>query len=123
MADMHRTGTKGDGTRVIEKFTGNPIPSELVKDANWTPVVDLQPGDVFGGFVRLAADISIAEHPRADGAIIELAGVRVGVSIDQLEQAIAGFQAVVDAKKAKRAQPGAGAAAGPPVGAGAPLGG
>lgn len=105
MPDMHRERTMGDGTRVIEKFTGDPRPRELLKDELWTPVVDLQPGEVFGGFVRLAPDISVAEHPRddADGAILELAGMRFGIPIDQLEAAIAGMQAVVESKKAKRA--------------------
>jgi len=107
--DMLRTRELGDGTRAIEWFTlFDDTPAELLKDANWQTVMDVKPGEVFSGFVRLSADVRVAEHPRAeaDGVIVEIAGTRFGIPTEQAETLIAGLTAAVAAKKAKPKPPG-----------------
>jgi len=52
--------------------------------------------------VRPAADIACAPHPRSDGVLLEIAGVRFGIPTDQVEAALEELQAIVAAKKAQR---------------------
>ena len=99
--EPHRTRELSDGTRVVEKFTGL-TPKDTTDDRKWTPVVELLPGEVYSGFVRPAADIACAPHPRSDGVLLEIAGVRFGIPTDQVEAALEELQAIVAAKKAQR---------------------
>lgn len=103
----HRTSTLADGTRVVEKFTGNvAIPSQFNDDRKWTAVMDLKPDEVYAGFVRAAPDVSVVAHPRADadGVLIEIAGMHFGIPTEQAEALIPVLQAAIDKKKAQRAQ-------------------
>ena len=97
---MHRTRQRNDGTRTIEKFTGpSPTPKHLNDDANWTAVMDLKADEAYAGFVRAGTDCSVAPHPRAEGALVEIAGVRFGIPSEQASELARGILAAIEKKQ------------------------
>ena len=97
---MYRNREHADGTRTREKFTGpSAVPKHLNEDANWTPVIDLKPGEVYSGEVRLGADCSVADHPRGDGVLVKIAGVRFGLPRDEAEALARGILAAIEKKQ------------------------
>ena len=103
MTEPLRTMTKGDGTKVVERFTGNlGRPLEFDDPAKWEPVLEMKPDEVYAGFVRPVADISVAEHPTGDGVLLEIAGVKFGIPTDILEAALPEITKAIESKKAQR---------------------
>lgn len=89
---MERAVVNADGSRTIQTYIGpSTTYAEPGWDApqHWRDGFTLQPGEILSDWVHTqGADINALAHPESDGIVIDIGGVRHGLSLDAAQQLI-----------------------------------